>query len=59
MSSFQGKSVSQLSEYIFSEFRDIDDKVIENLRKNKVDGETFLQLDEEYLKEIAPPYSHF
>lgn len=52
--SFQRKSVSELCDYVSIEYPDIDGEVIQNLRKHKVDGDTFLQLDEEYLKEIAP-----
>ena len=49
------KSVNDLCEFLEIEFPDLEDHVLENIKKHKIDGQTFLQLNEEYLKEVAPP----
>ena len=41
-------SVEELCCYIQEELQGIGD-VLDNIRKHKIDGETFLQLNEEYL----------
>ena len=46
-------SVEELCCYIQEELQGIGD-VLDNIRKHKIDGETFLQLNEEYLREVAP-----
>lgn len=33
---------------------DVDSEVFENIKRHKITGDIFLQLDEEYLREIAP-----
>ena len=48
------KSVNDLCEFLEIEFSDLEDHVSENIKKHKIDGQTFLQLNEEYLKEVAP-----
>ena len=50
MCSIHMKSVNDLCE-----FSDLEDHVLENIKKHKIDGQTFLQLNEEYPKEVAPP----
>ena len=47
------KSVEELCSYLQDEIC-VDDEVLSNLKKHKIDGETFLQLNEEYLREVAP-----
>ena len=49
------KSVNDLCEFSEIEFPDLEDHVLENIKKHKIDGQTFLQLNEEYPKEVAPP----
>ena len=49
------KSVNDLCEFLEIEFPDLEDHVLENIKKHKINGQTFLQLKEEYLKEVAPP----
>ena len=44
-----------LCEFLEIEFPDLDNHVLENIKKHKIDGQTFLQLNEEYPKEVAPP----
>ena len=50
------KSVNDLCEFLEIEFPDLEDHVLENIKRHKNDGQTFLQLNEEYLKEVAPPW---
>ena len=47
------KSVEELCSYLQDEIC-VDDEVLSNLKKHKIDGETFLRLNEEYLREVAP-----
>ena len=54
MCSIHMKSVNDLCEFLEIEFPDLEDHVLENVKKHKIDGQTFLQLDEEYLKDVTP-----
>ena len=51
--SIQKMSVDQLCDYLAKHLVDITD-VLENIRIHKIDGAAFLQLNEEYLREVAP-----
>ena len=52
MSSIQEKTVEQLAEHLLKEIPELDEEVVMNIRKHKVDGNIFLQLDEEYLDRL-------
>ena len=54
MCSIHMKSVNDLCGFLEIEFPDLEDHVLENVKKHKIDGQTFLQLDEEYLKDVTP-----
>ena len=54
MTSIQSKDVEDLCLFLELEIPTMDEEVLENIRKHKIDGATFLQLDEQYLKELAP-----
>jgi hypothetical protein len=47
------KNVEELCCFLQEELDGIDE-VLENVRKHKINGEAFLQLNEEYLREVAP-----
>ena len=51
MTSIQSKDVEDLCLFLELEIPTLDE---ENIRKHNIDGATFLQLNEEYLKELAP-----
>ena len=48
----EGKSVEQLCDYLREE--DVDEAILINIKKPKIDGSLFVQLSDEYLREIAP-----
>ena len=48
----EGKSVEQLCDYLREE--DVDEAILINIKKHKIDGSLFVQLSDEYLREIAP-----
>ena len=48
----EGKSVEQLCDYLREE--DVDEAILINIKKHKIDGSLFVQLNDEYLREIAP-----
>ena len=50
----ENKSIEELCDYLFMEITDISEDVLSNLRQHKVDGKIFVQLNEEYLREVAP-----
>ena len=50
----QDKSIDELCDYLSTEITDISEDVLSNFRMHKIDGNLFLQLNEEYLREIAP-----
>ena len=47
----EGKSVEQLCDYLREE--DVDEAILINIKKHKIDGSLFVQLSDEYLHEIA------
>ena len=48
----EGNSVEQLCDYLREE--DVDEAILINIKKHKIDGSLFVQLNDEYLREIAP-----
>ena len=54
MVSIQLKDVEDLCQFLELELPSLDKDVIESMRRHKIDGVTFLQLNEEYLRELAP-----
>lgn len=44
----------ELCEYLSQSLPDLDHAVLDNFKRHKIDGFTFLQLNEEYLREVAP-----
>ena len=48
----EGKSVEQLCDYLREE--DVDEAILINIKNHKIDGSLFVQLNDEYLREIAP-----
>ena len=44
----------EVHDYIQEEIPQIEKDVLENIVLHKIDGETFLVLNDEYLREIAP-----
>ncbi len=54
MVSIQSKDVEDLCQFLELELPSLDEDVIESMRRHKIDGVTFLQLNEEYLRELAP-----
>ena len=47
-------TVEEVCQYLNESISDIDETVVESFRKHKIDGLTFIQLNEEYLRELAP-----
>ena len=47
-------SPQQVCEFLKSEIPTISDDVLEKVIAHKIDGEVFLEMDDEYLREIAP-----
>ena len=54
MSCIENKDVDELCDFIKDSIPDIKCDVLENFKRHKVNGEIFAQLDEEYLRELAP-----
>ena len=50
----EGKSVEEVCEYLYDSIHDIDESVLDNIRKHKIDGSILMQLNEEYLREVVP-----
>lgn len=46
--------MEEVCQYLNESISDIDETVVESFRKHKIDGLTFIQLNEEYLRELAP-----
>ena len=40
--------------YVKKQIPTVSDSVFEKIREHKIDGEVFLSLNDEYLREIAP-----
>ena len=50
----EDKSIEGLCDYLSTEITSISEDVLSNLRRHKVDGKIFVQLNKEYLREVAP-----
>lgn len=53
MSEFEGFSPEEVRDYV-QQLPQLDQEVLNKIVKHKIDGETFLFLNGEYLREIAP-----
>ena len=54
MASIQKTTIEELCDFLLTELPDLDCEVLDNINRHKIDGQTFLQLNDDYLKEIAP-----
>ena len=54
MANIAGKNIDELCAFLKSTVPDLESGVIQNIKLHKISGELFLQLSEEYLREIAP-----
>ena len=54
MARFEEFSPENVRDYIQEQIPQIEKDVLENIVLHKIDGETFLILNDEYLREIAP-----
>ena len=50
----EGRSTEDLCHFLSESFPDIDESILDNIRRHKIDGSVFMQLNEEYLREVAP-----
>ena len=53
-SSLSLMSTDELCAYLKQEIPNISDNIVKLFSEHKIDGEVFLELDDEYLKEVAP-----
>ena len=51
---FEYKTPAEVKVYVKQHISSIEDTVLEAIVKHKIDGATFLQLTDEYLREIFP-----
>lgn len=51
--------VDDVVEYLKTELLDLDEDVLENFWKNKIDGSVFIELNNEYLKDLCPILGSF
>ena len=51
---FEGFSAEEVCDYLRQQAPKLDKNVFEKLLEHKIDGEVFVVLNEEYLREIAP-----
>ena len=54
MASFENYSPDQICKFLKEQIPNISDGVLDKIVLHKVDGEVFLAMDDEYLREIAP-----
>ena len=54
MASFENRSPDQVCKFLKEQIPNISDSVLDKIVLHKVDGEVFLAIDDEYLREIAP-----
>ena len=52
--SFETFSPSQVCDYLKLELPTLSQEVLRKLEEHKIDGEVFLGLNDEYLREVAP-----
>jgi len=54
MASLEKFSPEEVRDYVSDELPFIESSVLDKIVEHKIDGETFLLLNDEYLREIAP-----
>ena len=54
MAEFERFSPEEVRKYVLEKIPQIDANVLDKIVEHKIDGETFLVLNEEYLCEVAP-----
>ena len=54
MAEFERFSPEEVRKYVLEKIPQIDANVLDKIVEHKIDGETFLVLNEEYLREVAP-----
>ena len=54
MANFEFYSPQQVCEFLQNEISAISGDILEKIIVHKIDGEVFLEIDDEYLREIAP-----
>ena len=54
MAQIHSLSVDGLVDLLEKEIPGLEAAVCDNIRKHKIDGQIFIQLNEEYLREVAP-----
>ena len=51
---FEGLSAEEICTYMREQIPSISDEILERFEEHKIDGSVFLELNDEYLREIAP-----
>jgi len=54
MGEFVRFSPEEVSQFVHKHLPQVEDSVLENIINHKIDGEVFMSLSEEYLREVAP-----
>ena len=54
MANFQALTCESVCAYLKENIPNLSDGVVEKVKEHKIDGEVFLALDDDYLREIAP-----
>jgi len=54
MGEFERFSPEEVSQFVQKHLPQVEDSVLENIINHKIDGEVFMSLSEEYLREVAP-----
>lgn len=50
----EGLSAEEICTYVKEQIPSISDEILEKFEEHKIDGSVFLELNDEYLREIAP-----
>ena len=51
---FEGLSPEEICAYVKEQIPSISDEILERFKEHEIDGSVFLELNDEYLREIAP-----
>ena len=51
---FEGLSPEEICAYVKEQIPSISDEILERFKQHEIDGSVFLELNDEYLREIAP-----
>ena len=54
MANFEALTYELVCAYLKENIPNLSDGVVEKVKEHKIDGEVFLALDDDYLREIAP-----